>query len=112
MSNKRFDQWAIVELFGHQKIAGRVSEQVIGGCSFVRVDVPETENETEKAPAFTKLYGNGAIYAITITDEKSARMAARTCVQEPMDVWTVNHLIKSLPGAGQGETHEEEQPPY
>jgi hypothetical protein len=34
------EQWAIVEIFGHQRIAGRLTEQTIGGCSFVRVDVP------------------------------------------------------------------------
>jgi hypothetical protein len=35
---KQFSEWAIIELFGHQRIAGRVSEQTIGGCAFVRDD--------------------------------------------------------------------------
>ncbi len=110
MSEKQFSEWAIVELFGHQKIAGRISEQTVGGCSFVRVDVPETD----KAPAFTKLYGNGAIYPITITDEKTAKMAARSYHQEPMDAWTVNHLITALPEIKQtsGDDHEEEYPEH
>lgn len=51
-------QWAIVEIFGHSRYAGIISEHAIGGCSFVRVDVPETGEE----PAFTKLFGQGAIY--------------------------------------------------
>lgn len=32
--------WAIVELFGHARIAGRVTEQVIAGQGFIRADVP------------------------------------------------------------------------
>ena len=36
----KFDHWCIVELFGHNQIAGKVTEQAIGGQSFVRVDVP------------------------------------------------------------------------
>lgn len=43
--------WAIVELFGHSKIAGEISEQTIAGGPFLRVDVPETERES----AFTRL---------------------------------------------------------
>jgi hypothetical protein len=46
----KFDSFAIVEVFGHQKFAGRVTEQAIGGASFVRVDVPKTR----KHPAFTR----------------------------------------------------------
>lgn len=95
--HKAFSEWAIIELFGHQRIAGRVSEQVIGGCAFVRVDVPEIG----KIPAFTKMFGNGAIYAITICDEQSARMAARGCQQEPLAAWTVQHLIDSIPGVAE-----------
>ena len=93
MENKTFEEWAIVEIFGHQRIAGRVSEQTIGGCSFVRVDVPECP----KHQAFTKLYGQGAIYAMTITDEKTARMAAESYAPEPMDQWTVQRMIERLP---------------
>lgn len=44
-----FESWALVELFGHQRIAGHVTEQQIGGCQFVRVDVPEIEDK----PGFT-----------------------------------------------------------
>jgi hypothetical protein len=92
---KQFEAWAIVELFGHQRISGRVSEQTVGGCAFVRVDVPETK----KAPAFTRLFGQGAIYSIIITDERSAKLAAEGCTPEPMERWTVDHLLKELPEA-------------
>ncbi|MFH2074224.1 MAG: acetyltransferase [Pseudomonadota bacterium] len=93
MGQKQFEEWAIVEIFGHQRIAGKVSEQTIGGCSFVRVDVPECP----KHQAFTKLYGQGAIYAMTITDEKTARMAAESYAPEPMDRWTMQRMIEQLP---------------
>jgi len=88
-----FDQWAIVELFGHQRIAGRVSEQTIGGCSFVRVDVPEIKGN----PGYTKLYGNSAIYAVTITDEQTARAAAQYLKPIPMDAWTITNMVNALP---------------
>jgi hypothetical protein len=62
-----FDVWAIVELFGHQKIAGRVTEQVIAGQGFVRVDVP-AHGEKE---GFTRLFGAGAIYSIIPTTQET-----------------------------------------
>lgn len=73
MSNntQKFEEWAVVELFGHQRIAGKVSEATIGGCAFVRVDVPQTAK-----PAYTKYFGNGAIYAMTPCDEAVAHLAA------------------------------------
>lgn len=46
-------QWAIVEIFGHSRYAGTIDEHQIGGCSFVRVDVPEIDGQ----PAFSKLFG-------------------------------------------------------
>jgi len=71
-SSEKFESWAVVELFGHQRIAGKVTEQTIGGCSFIRVDVPKTE----KRQAYTKYFGNGAIYAMTPCDEEVGRIAA------------------------------------
>jgi hypothetical protein len=68
---QRFESWCIVELFGHQKLAGVVAEAQIGGCSFIRVDVPETHSQ----PAFTRFFGQGAIYSITPVSEEVARAA-------------------------------------
>lgn len=107
MENKTFDEWAIVELFGHKKMAGRVCEETIGGCSFVRIDVPKTKN----APAWSKLLGQGAIYGITITDENTAKLCAESYNPEPMDKWTVGHMIGQLPIPGvygEGDTVEED----
>jgi len=85
-----FEQWAIVELFGHNRIAGMVTEQTIGGCSFVRIDVPPIENRS----GFTKLYGQGAIYAITFTDEETATAAAKSFAPRPIDAWTARELLE------------------
>jgi len=81
--NSGFDNFAIVELFGHQKIAGRVTEQVIAGQGFVRVDVPETKRQA----AFTRLFGTGAIYSITPVEEDVALRAAESIWLEPVTVY-------------------------
>lgn len=65
-------QWAIVEMFGHQRVAGLVSEVTFGGCNFVRVDVPQVGSE----PGFTKMLGQGAIYCINFVSEEIARANA------------------------------------
>ncbi|WP_454825349.1 hypothetical protein [Paraburkholderia xenovorans] len=99
---EKFDQWAIVEIFGHQRIAGRVTEQQVGGSSFVRVDVPACEaTERERATqAFTKLYGQGAIYAISFVDEAAARMTARQLRVQPIDTWALRRALEDMPAIG------------
>jgi hypothetical protein len=96
---EKFENWAIVELFGHTKVAGKVSEQSIGGCSFVRVDIPDTP----AGPACTRLYGNGAIYGIIITDEKTARAAAGYFTPAPLDRWSIDSMLKKQLPAGEQE---------
>lgn len=84
-----FDLWAIIELFGHQKIAGRVTEQNIGGTNMLRVDVPAS---TEK-PAFTRFFGSAAIYAINPVDETTARVFAERLQLQPISVWDIREFI-------------------
>lgn len=97
MEKEVFDSWAIVELFGHQRIAGKVTEQAIGGGSFLRVDVPECSGQA----AFTKFYGAAAIYAITPTSEELARAALRQIQPEPVSIWIPElHTPAALPPAG------------
>jgi hypothetical protein len=68
VTTKTFESWAIVEIMGHKKFAGFVTEQSIGGLPFVRVDVPEIG----ELPAFTKFFGGMSIYCITPCTEETA----------------------------------------
>jgi hypothetical protein len=88
IESPKFEQWATVELFGHSRIAGLISEQTIGGCSFLRVDVPATD----ETPAFTKLYGNGAVYAISFVKEEIARAAVKAYRVRPVSEYEIPEL--------------------
>ena len=88
MQTEKFQSWCIVELFGHQRIAGLVTEQSIGGSSFVRVDVPSNDD----TPAYTRLFGNGAIYAINPVSETVARAAAATYHSVPVSIYDFPEL--------------------
>lgn len=64
-----FNEWALVELFGHQKIVGKVSEATLAGGAFLRVDVPAFNGEA----GFTRYYGPSAIYSMSPVSEEIAR---------------------------------------
>lgn len=98
---QRFDSWAIVEIMGHSKLAGPVTEQAIGGNSFVRVDVPERKGY----PAFTKLFGSSAIFSITPVSEDLARKAAKYCDSEPVSVYIPPDQKQLKPGNGDSCEH-------
>lgn len=100
---EKFEQWAIVELFGHQRIAGLITEQAIGGTSFVRVDVPGTDGKQ----GFTKLYGQGAIYGMTFVDEETGRAAVKQIAPKPIDEWSARRMLE-LPS----EDSAQEEIPY
>lgn len=84
--------WGILELFGHNKIAGRISEQTIGGTSFVRVDVPATEEQ----PAFSKTFHGNAIYAFNWTTEETAKYEAEKIKSKPIDLWDLREAAEKL----------------
>lgn len=114
MSGEPQKLWAVVELFGHAKIAGAVSEQTFGGAAMVRVDVPAvTVQETRwvDAPeggskrvqseraiaAHTRSFGPGAIYSINWCDEPTARLAAQSIQHEPMSPYSVREALRNMP---------------
>ena len=85
-----FEQWCILEIMGHQTYAGMVTEQTLGGSSFVRIDVPECQG----IPAFSKLFGAGSIYCITPVTEEIARMRAASLRQAPLSVYDLPAAIR------------------
>lgn len=99
MKEQSFKQWALIELFGHSRIAGLVSEQAVGGCSFVRVDVPGVGNRQP----LTRLFGNGAIYSITVVTEETALAIAADIAPEPIPAWDARKLLPIAENVGSCE---------
>jgi hypothetical protein len=85
-SNK-FEGWAVVEMLGHKKLSGFVTEQPIAGAALLQVDVPETTHRkhvggfdghvVEVKAAYSKLIGVGSIYCMTPCTEEVARAVAQ-----------------------------------
>ena len=104
--------YAIVELFGHQRIAGRISEQTFGGSSFVRIDVPEvsyTEWEWDHSAeeperrqvaytiqAHTRSLGASAIYAINWCDATAATLAAGQIRNRPITTYDAADVLRAM----------------
>lgn len=103
MSETKFDQWAIVDLMGHQRYIGRVTEQVIAGTGFVRVDVPEAGD----TPAWTKLVGTASIYAITPVSEAIARKLAASRQQRPVQAYELRAAEHERPCIGAAAATDE-----
>jgi hypothetical protein len=83
MESKKFDQWCILEVMGHQKFAGRVSEEIIAGSAFVRIDIPTVGDQ----PGFSKLFGASSIYCFTPTTEAIARAIAERLQNRPIEIY-------------------------
>ena len=89
---QKFEVFAVVELFGHQKVAGKVAEQSIGAATFIRVDVPETKTQ----PAFTRLLNPSAIYAINPTTEEVAKARAEQLQSAPIEAWDIQKMQQKM----------------
>lgn len=75
-----FEAFCIVEIMGHQVIAGKVSEETHFGAPLMRVDVPKSS----KREGFTCYYGGGSIYKITPTTEEIVQAFVEKQDPEPI----------------------------
>lgn len=105
MEDQKFDIWAMVELFGHSRIAGKCSERNIGGAAFLQIDVPETNRN----PAFTRLINPSAVYAINPVTEDVARKFAEQLQVAPIKSWDIHEFIEKAQQHKQLEATEEEE---
>jgi len=110
--------YAIVELMGHGRIAGRVTEAKIGGGHLIRIDVPSIQGR----PGFTRFYGANAIYSMTIVEKDVALGALIKLNPEPIDVYILPRDLRQLallPAAEEdgaddesATTEDDDDPPF
>lgn len=82
-SPEKFESWGLLELMGRQRLAGKLSEQAVGGCHFIRIDVPQVGD----AAAYTRFFTQSAIYGMTPMDEATARKLAAYLCAVPVQPW-------------------------
>lgn len=92
---ERFDQWAVLELFGHNRLAGRVTESTIGGSSFIRLDVPGQNGDI----LWTRFYNPAAVYSICPVSKEVALKVASHAIAPPVYRWE----LKQLPSPAEEE---------
>jgi hypothetical protein len=102
---EKFEQWGILELMGHQRTAGRLTEEMIAGSNLLRVDIPVNAHEFR-----TAYYGASAIYALHVTSEETARKAAGAMSTKP----PYAYLLESerLPRITDGEDEDDPEPVF
>ena len=98
MSEERaqFKSWCIIELMGHRRLAGLLSEQEIAGHGFLRLDVPGPDGAT----VATEFYSPASVYGIHPVEERIARAVAVANRPEPVTRW-------ELPAPTPEEDHEQ-----
>lgn len=110
----KFEQWCILDIMGHQRFAGLVTEQTLAGASFLRIDIPETKNQ----PAFTKLFSPSSVYAITPTTEELAKAMAASINNVPISIYDLPESMQaklrapSLPSPKLESDYDEDDSPY
>ena len=83
MSEKTsFEGWAILELMGHRRLAGFLSEQEIAGASFLRLDI-----HTDSQAIVTQFYTPQAVYCMTPTTEDVARAMGSRLQPRPVHAY-------------------------
>lgn len=87
-----FDQWAIIELMGHRRLAGRVREVQLAGHGYLRLDIPASGDD----PSRTQFIAPGSVYALHKTGEETARAAAAQWRPEPVQRWELPGLAKPV----------------
>ena len=102
--------WAIVELMGHRKLAGLVSEEIRFGAPMCRIDVPAIG----EVAAFTQYYGGQAIFSMTPVSEQVARGVAAKLQARAVSVYDLKAVTGDpqsrleFRGGGSDDDHDDD----
>lgn len=97
----KLETWAVVELMGHVKIAGLVTEEERFGTKMGRIDIPMKEGGLT-----TQYFGGSSVYRMTPTTEEVARAIATNHQPAPIHPWEMKQ--PALP-ASPAPLHDDEE---
>ena len=80
--SEAFQSWAVVELMGHRRMAGLVTEQELFGVGMLRIDVPGADDAMT-----TQFYSPSALYCLTPVTEHVARAYAAKNYMRPISTF-------------------------
>lgn len=80
-----FKSYAVLELMGHRKMAGLVTEVTMFGSTMIRIDVPGDDG----LQPVTQYLAPSALYSITPCTEETARGVARSIRAVPIHSYEV-----------------------
>lgn len=83
--------WAIVELMGHVRVAGRLSEEEKFGAKMGRLDIPQGDGFV------SQYFGSGSVYRITIVTEDVARHVSKQTTAAPVSPWDFPKTLAPAP---------------
>jgi len=103
--SEAFEGFAILELMGHRRLAGWVSEQTIAGAAFIRLDIPAdgddagaTYDPDQDSYVATQFYSPQALYCLTPTTKDVALAVAKFNKPAPVQRWELP-AAQETPGA-------------
>ncbi len=122
MSEEKQEVWAVVELMGHVKLAGILTEEEKFGTKLGRLDIPQGPDAKCKScegtgliPLLegdepntgcitctgyvTQFFGGGSVYRITLVTEEVARHVAKKSSPQPVHSWDFPKQL-TAPGIG------------
>lgn len=102
MDNTKFEEWAILELMGHRRLAGKITDAVIGGGAFLRIDIPMDDDKWT-----TQYYSPQSVYCISPVSEELARMVSKNNQPAPVHRWEFPQI-----GVGTSDDTDPDDFPY
>lgn len=101
------DQWAIVELMGHVRLAGKLTEEERFGAKMGRLEIPQRDGSF-----VTRMFGGSSVYSITYVDEAAARAVAAYTTVQPVNSWELPKQIAAAVITDPAATATMRRPPY
>lgn len=90
MNNQEaFKHWGILELMGHVKVAGVITEEEKFGSKIGRIDIPQVDGSF-----VTQYFGGSSVYRMTVCTEEIAREVAKeNGMRAPVYEWDLRQKL-------------------